>query len=62
MTRSPGSVSVQNSSFSTMTLDALNFGRDPGGSYYLQGAMDEVRVYNRQLSATEIKQLYLMGK
>ncbi|PJE74353.1 MAG: hypothetical protein COV01_02545 [Candidatus Taylorbacteria bacterium CG10_big_fil_rev_8_21_14_0_10_41_48] len=55
-------VSVQNSSFSTMTLDALNFGRDPGGSYYLQGAMDEVRVYNRQLSATEIKQLYLMGK
>lgn len=29
---------------------------------YYKGLVDEARVYNRALSATEIKQLYLMGK
>lgn len=29
---------------------------------YFKGKIDEVRIYNRALSAEEIKQLYLMGK
>ena len=31
-------------------------------SDYYKGLLDEVRIYNRALSADEIKQLYLMGK
>jgi hypothetical protein len=38
----------------------------PGGyaqvDYYFNGTVDDVRVYNRALSASEVKQLYLMGK
>lgn len=30
----------------------------PDDTYYLKGALDDVRVYNRALSANEIKQLY----
>jgi hypothetical protein len=37
-----------------------NFGS--GGSREFNGALDEVRVYNRALTALEAKQLYLMGK
>lgn len=33
-----------------------------GGSYTLNGKVDEVRVYNRALSASEANQLYLLGK
>lgn len=49
------------------TADALgtssnpvNIGRfaDSGGSYYFNGLIDEVRIYNRALSAAEVKQLY----
>jgi hypothetical protein len=29
---------------------------------YFSGAIDDVRVYNRALSAQEVKQLYNMGK
>jgi hypothetical protein len=29
---------------------------------YFRGKLDEIRVYNRALSAAEVKQLYLMGK
>jgi len=32
------------------------------GEKYLSGSIDDVRVYNRVLSASEVKQLYLMGK
>ncbi len=38
----------------------LHFGGDAGE--YFQGKLDEIRYYNRALSASEIKQLYLMGK
>ncbi len=37
------------------------FGKGPGSSQF-DGKMDEVRIYDRALSATEIKQLYLLGK
>jgi hypothetical protein len=30
--------------------------------FTLTGKLDDVRIYNRELSATEAKQLYLMGK
>ena len=33
----------------------------PPGPYYFPGSIDDVRVYNRALSATEIQQLYQMG-
>ena len=32
-----------------------------GGNYYFNGAVDDVRLYNRALSATEINQLYQLG-
>ena len=34
----------------------------PGGRAYLNGAIDDVRVYNRALSADEIKRLYNLGR
>ena len=40
----------------------LDIGRAVTGSYYLTGALDDVRVYNRALSSSEVKELYNMGK
>ena len=44
----------------------LNIGRRGGTSspntIFMKGALDDLRVYNRALSASEVKQLYLMGK
>ncbi|MFC1756465.1 LamG-like jellyroll fold domain-containing protein [Patescibacteria group bacterium] len=31
-------------------------------AYYMDGTLDEVRIYNRALSVDEINQLYMMGK
>ncbi len=36
--------------------------RESGTSRQLDGKMDEVRMYNRVLTTSEIKQLYLMGR
>ena len=33
-----------------------------GTAYYFNGLLDEVRIYNRALSAAEVKRLYNMGK
>lgn len=33
-----------------------------GGSRHFNGSIDDVRIYNRGLSASEVKQLYLMGR
>ncbi len=39
--------------------EALDIGRDrPGSTEYFYGAMDEMRLYNRALSAAEVKSLY----
>lgn len=35
----------------------LNIGRNPSGSHYLRGALDDVRIYNRGLSAAEVASL-----
>jgi hypothetical protein len=37
-------------------------GADPNNSLYFSGTLDDVRLYNRALSATEIKQLYNAGR
>jgi len=43
-------------------LDFSLGARESGTSRQLDGKMDEVRVYNRVLSASEIKQLYQIGR
>jgi len=47
----------------TPTPETVNFrlGRDNSGSTRYTGSLDDVRVYNRALSAQEIQQLYNMG-
>jgi hypothetical protein len=37
-------------------------GADPNNSFYFNGTLDDVRLYNRALSATEVKQLYNAGR
>jgi len=50
----------------TYTADkgSLDIGRlrDASASYYGAGTYDEVRIYNRAITAAEVSQLYLMGK
>lgn len=40
----------------------LNFGVNGVANGYWNGSLDDVRIYSRSLSASEVKQLYLMGK
>jgi hypothetical protein len=44
--------------------NALNIGRESlgGSNYFWGGSLDDIRIYNRALSADEVKQLYNMGK
>lgn len=47
------------------TEDKLSVGFDPllaGAGNYFKGSIDEVRVYNRALTTSEIDQLYRMGR
>ena len=37
------------------------FGKPYAQSYYLNGALDDVRIYNRALTASEISELYALG-
>jgi hypothetical protein len=49
----------------TPVSNVWNFviGRDPSGIFaFFNGSIDDVRVYSRALSASEIQKLYLMGK
>lgn len=46
-----GNVSVDNA-------NSLYIGKANGSTYYFNGLIDEVRIYNRALSAAEVKQLY----
>jgi hypothetical protein len=39
----------------------LNFGKVAAGGYYYDGLIDEVRIYNRTLSPTEIQEMYNAG-
>ena len=40
----------------------VTFGHWQGGTRYLNGLIDDVRIYNRALSPDEIKRLYNMGR
>jgi hypothetical protein len=52
-------ITTIHSSATPITIgSALNAG---AGSNFLRGLIDEVRIYNRALTADEIKQLYRMG-
>lgn len=50
--------STSASSGSTQKAVSLNVGRMPNGGNYFIGQIDEVRIYNRALSAAEIADLY----
>ena len=52
--------SVPSSIFNTGDNVVVGFPR--GAGLYWLGSIDDVRIYNRALSATEVKQLYLIGK
>jgi len=40
---------------------ALNIGRNPGSIQRFRGHLDEVRIFNRVLSAAEVQALYAEG-
>jgi len=42
--------------------DTLRIGEMPSGEYPFNGSLDEVRVYNRALSVSEIGDLYRLGQ
>ncbi|PIR83826.1 hypothetical protein COU18_02465, partial [Candidatus Kaiserbacteria bacterium CG10_big_fil_rev_8_21_14_0_10_51_14] len=44
------------------TTGSLNIGKHQFESLYFGGQIDDVHVYNRALSASEVKQLYLIGQ
>lgn len=43
------------------TTDSFVFGNRPAGDRPLDGKIDEVMIYNREISATEVKMLYNSG-
>jgi hypothetical protein len=47
---------------SSDTGNAFTIGRAINGSNLVSGVVDDVRVWNRALSASEIRQLYNMGR
>ncbi len=58
-------ISVNTGSMSSdlSSANGLEFGsRNLGNTQFLNGSIDEVRIYNRALSAGEVKQLYDAGK
>jgi hypothetical protein len=50
---------VLNSGVATTAGVCSNCG---GGQDYFNGSIDDVRIYNRALSVTEVKQLYNAGR
>jgi hypothetical protein len=57
---------TQQAAVGALTDDASQFfiigGQPPSGFYSFNGVLDEARVYNRVLTAAEIKRMYEMGK
>jgi len=52
------SVSDNESSGGTTEFNRFRIGRNRSGSTYFSGAIDELRIYNRALTASEIASLY----
>jgi len=44
------------------TTQGFEIGSRAGGSYKINGSIDDVRVYSRALSASEVRQLYSLGQ
>ena len=59
---SNGTVTYDNLSGSILNNVPLNIGQGTWGGGAFNGIIDEVRVYNRALTAAEVEQLYNMGK
>lgn len=57
-----GGTAAPGGSINTADTGVLTIGRDDGIGRFLNGAIDETRMYNRALTPAEVKQLYLMGK
>jgi Concanavalin A-like lectin/glucanases superfamily len=59
-----GALVSRNTSFSaTYTADSsVRIGNSTAFNEPTNGALDDVRIYNRALSATEVKQLYNAGR
>ena len=66
MTASLDNVPMTGTNFPNTTglTNTLNIGGCPGcvASRFFNGKIDDVRVYNRVLSTTEVTQLYNLGK
>jgi hypothetical protein len=46
-----------------MTLGGnLQIGSDAGGGDHFLGSLDDIHIYNRALSTTEVSQLYNIGR
>lgn len=55
----PNSPSFTGGLVPTSSVWNLNFGRDTGSAnYYVDGSMDDIRIYNRALSASDVVSLY----
>lgn len=54
-----GSGTIQRSGFANQTIAIGKYGQINGN--YFQGAIDDVRIYSRALSANEVRQLYNTG-
>lgn len=54
---------ASNSMAAIQTVNRMTFGMDPSvsGMYKLDGSLDDIRLYNRALSASEAQQLYTRG-
>ncbi|MDP2704970.1 MAG: LamG domain-containing protein [bacterium] len=57
-TKSDGGMNFSGQPF---TIGARNLGSGGGPNTFFDGKIDEVRVYNRALSASEVKSLYQLG-
>ena len=49
-------------SFPTTGSNSFTIGNNSGNTREFDGSLDEIRIYNRALSADEIKRLYNMGR
>lgn len=67
-TNGPGSIYINGALDASGDTDTpvtgfgLAIGNDQFGTYPFPGKIDDVRIYNRALSASEVKQLYDMGR
>jgi hypothetical protein len=53
-------VATNSQSGTVSSITSINIGRYSGSGYYVNGLIDDVRVYNRALSASEVAAIYNM--